>query len=287
MTDTTMATQYIINRKDIIKEDGTIAEVVGGGVMTITPLPSAEEAHAYAKEMLKFVPEIDRANPSKWQYGIAELKYGEHQEGQEVRQKVDAECLKALAGLKNQLVRKPDTKIFGGDSKCRHRFKIWGTNLRIFSLLCEKCQAHTERATTPKEKQQIAAREKRFAAESAELHAISHAFQRKFTRTGKFEIKGWKLIKSIERFAKKYPQIKQVGVDDDYNAGSGLFLIPHETKSEYWGTSVVYVPQCTGEEAIRFFLYPGHLNKLTEELQKIQKRTISKNKHKGRKGDDY
>jgi len=74
-----------------------------------------------------------------------------------------------------------------------------------------------------------------------------------------------------EKFANKNPSVKIVGVDDDVHAGSDLVIIPHIDKYHLWGLSVEYIPQCTGESPIRFFLYPGHLKRLIETLQDYAK----------------
>lgn len=251
---------------------------------------SIKDAQDFAAGMRNFIlyEDCDNHNPDKWDYGIAHLRQERKWECRTYEKESVKKMRAVIADMKKN-PRKPDTTIRGGDPKCRHRFKIWGTNVRILSLNCEKCEAQTERATTPREKRKYMARDRRQHKHSMTIHKISHAFQRKFTCNFgmRFSMKGYQLIKAIERFAKKYPSIQQVGVDDDHHAGSDMFLIPHETPSNYWGTSVVYVPQCTGEAAIRFFMYPGHLNGLVKALVKIQKRTIRKNKHTGRKGEDY
>ena len=78
-------------------------------------------------------------------------------------------------------------------------------------------------------------------------------------------------MRKIEKFIKKNPDIIEVRCDDDVHAGSSLYLIPHENKKEYWGTTVLFVPQCTPDKNT-FFLYPEHLDNLIKELQEIQKR---------------
>lgn len=40
------------------------------------------------------------------------------------------------------------------------------------------------------------------------------------------------------------------------------------------GISVYYIPQCTGEKPIQFFLYPGHLRRLITTLQKLYRRMM-------------
>ena len=81
------------------------------------------------------------------------------------------------------------------------------------------------------------------------------------------------LSERIEQYTKKHPEIIVTRVDDNYFAGSDLVLIPHndDKTKEYFGTTVVYVPQCTGEDPIRFFLYPWHARGLLRALGQLQK----------------
>ena len=82
---------------------------------------------------------------------------------------------------------------------------------------------------------------------------------------------GYDAICRMDKFVKKNPDVIDVRCDDSVHAGSDLYLIPHENKDEYWGTTVLFIPQCTNVQN-EFFLYPNHLNKLIEELKKIQQR---------------
>ena len=47
-----------------------------------------------------------------------------------------------------------------------------------------------------------------------------------------------------EKFIKKNPEILIVSCDDDYHCSSDIYLIPHEDKKGYWGTTIMFVPQC-------------------------------------------
>lgn len=81
---------------------------------------------------------------------------------------------------------------------------------------------------------------------------------------------GFELAKRIEKWAKRWPNdIKIVGCDDAYHAGSDLVLIEHKAPVNYMGTTVLYIPQCTSEQPIEFFLYPYHRKELVRALQYI------------------
>jgi len=84
---------------------------------------------------------------------------------------------------------------------------------------------------------------------------------------------GYKLMKFMEDtvnndvFLRNHVTVAYV--DDDSHASSVVFLVPHYTNYRYMGTSVWYVPQCTGEEDIRFFLYPGAHREMIRALNLI------------------
>lgn len=87
-----------------------------------------------------------------------------------------------------------------------------------------------------------------------------------------WKLKGYALMKAMERFAKKYPDyVELVSCDDDYHAGSMIALIKHQKPNEYFGTTLLYIPQCTGEDPIRLFLYDGHRTQLINALKSIAK----------------
>ena len=92
------------------------------------------------------------------------------------------------------------------------------------------------------------------------------------------QMKGYKAITRIEKFIKKNKQIIPVMCDDSGHATSYFYLIPHKTKKEYWGTTALFVPQCSSEQNV-FFLYPENLDELIKELQKLQKTEKKLNKN--------
>lgn len=80
--------------------------------------------------------------------------------------------------------------------------------------------------------------------------------------------------KKIERYAKRHPgQVIPLMCDDTYHATSDLVLVTHEIQDDWMGVTVMMIPQCDGRPPAEFFLYPGHVNALLQELRKIQKRT--------------
>ena len=95
--------------------------------------------------------------------------------------------------------------------------------------------------------------------------------KRKYRQWDARKIIGWDAICHANKFTKEHSDIITVRCDDSYHAGSDIFLIPHEGKKEYWGTTVMFIPQCCDEQGV-FFLYPEHLDDLVDALLKLQKK---------------
>lgn len=160
-----------------------------------------------------------------------------------------------------------------------------------FRCVDRKCDYSVELAATASERKFLKGEFDEMMRRSTAIHEVSHAFDRKFQKTvksgrpfkfGKKKIQpkkvvwrwtGYALMKRIEKYVEEHPEILVVGVDDDYFASSDLVLIPHNDKKtgSYFGTSVVYVPQCTGEAPVRFFLYPGHARCLVDALRALSR----------------
>lgn len=80
-------------------------------------------------------------------------------------------------------------------------------------------------------------------------------------------IVGYEVMRKIERWVERYcPEIKIIGCDDSVYAGSIILLIPHPQH----GITVMFIPQCTSVQN-QFFLYAGHFQNLTRELNKMKK----------------
>lgn len=73
-----------------------------------------------------------------------------------------------------------------------------------------------------------------------------------------------------------------VRVDDDVHANSDLWFIPHRYEDprlgkSYWGTSVLYIGQCSNDPPVVFFCYPHHMLALRDTVQEIAKQTARLN----------
>ena len=174
--------------------------------------------------------------------------------------------------------------------RCRYAHSR-GDKFVVFRCADKKCDYSVELTTSHGERRFLKAEFEEMLRGSSAIHEVSHAFDMKFQKTVKvgkpfkfcgkkvqpkkavWRWKGYALMKRIEKYVEQHPEILVVGVDDDYFAGSSLVLVPHNDKKtgEYFGTSVIYVPQCTGEDPIRFFLYPGHARGLLEAFRTLGK----------------
>lgn len=142
---------------------------------------------------------------------------------------------------------------------------------------CKLCGERRERKPTPKEVKEIIPQIREGNRHTKAIHRLWHAFCAALE-------KARDKMEAAEKFAKTHKDVKLVWCDDNVHASSLLVFVPHgdpqaklkldkSTCGEpYWGTSVTYIPQCTGEKPITFFLYPGHLRGLLEALTVLQKR---------------
>lgn len=137
------------------------------------------------------------------------------------------------------------------------------------------CGHHFSAKPTRSERAYLKAKSAEMWRHSSSIHKTWHAFCRRFGRKDDrgWKLKGYDFMCAAEKWAKKYPEVQVVGVDDDHHASSSLILVPHYDKrrKDYWGTTVVYIAQCSGEEPITFFLYPSHLEGLMDAFANIRR----------------
>ena len=152
-----------------------------------------------------------------------------------------------------------------GGRKIKVGRKTIKTIALTLSFYCTKCKRSLERKATPGErafhKQNCYALYKPMS-----IHKVWHDFRKRFMKKGsitEFKWSGYDLILRVERWAKKYPDdVRICSVDDSHFCGSYLVLIESKNKNtqpvyepfRYMGTNVVFIPQCSGESPIQFFL---------------------------------
>jgi hypothetical protein len=191
--------------------------------------------------------------------------------------------------------------------KCNHKKRqvlVVGGQNKI--IKCNTCEKRWEVPFNAEEKRLWLERTKKEDQRLKDIHALGWAFHKAFYRYKKvrmplrearlykseyqlshdgWKYSGYKMMKQIEKFAKKHPDVILLSCDDSYNAGSMIVLIPHRSKEEYWGTTVVSIPQCTGEPPLEMFLYPGHAMEIERALHIVNQE--SRQKQKTTKKKDY
>lgn len=143
--------------------------------------------------------------------------------------------------------------------------------MNSFTYGC-RCGIREERPTTKEQKKEFrkSINEMLHPKPEDNVHLVWYKFCKKFMKDMKFKYKGYDLMRRIDKYIESNPEIIAVTCDDDSFCGSSLYSIPHDCKNQFMGTMIVYVPQCTGEEPTRFFLYPSHNNELIKLLLKRQ-----------------
>jgi hypothetical protein len=155
------------------------------------------------------------------------------------------------------------------------------------NFVCRGCKGDiVRRPMTEAEIDLYFAHDKARDARSSAMFKPWHAFQKKFagadpkaSHTGTtWKFQGYDFIKKIEKHVEKVPTMEVVRCDDGHHAGSRILVVHHELPDYYWGTSFLYVPQCTGEPPVEFFFYENHAQGFLAVMKKIAA------KHRG-KGD--
>jgi hypothetical protein len=119
----------------------------------------------------------------------------------------------------------------------------------------------------------------------APIHKLAHEVVKALGKE-----KGYEAMGVMDRLAAKNPKrVLTVGVDDSHYSSSSLTFVTHEAASDggdpfnprqksepvWHGVSVYYIPQCTGEDPIQFFLYPRDLDGVLKALQTLKKRMLT------------
>ncbi len=170
--------------------------------------------------------------------------------------------------------------------RCKHKFKFVGRRGRFeFYFRC-RCGARRTRVPTKAEAVWCSARDREAkldAKRGAHIHTLFHRFQSKFwdESAHQYKLRGYKFMVAVEQFARHNLSVVLCQCDDSAHTGSLIVLIPHETEDEYWGTTVVTIPQ--HDEPSEMFLYPHHLKGVLSALTGLAVRTEQKNKPRRKK----
>jgi hypothetical protein len=88
------------------------------------------------------------------------------------------------------------------------------------------------------------------------------------TRDG-FKYSGCEMMDQMRKFARRHSEVVLCHCDDDSHCGSMMAFIPHRSKKEYWGTTVVCIPQYG--KVSELFFYPGHAVAIEKALAVFNK----------------
>ncbi len=166
----------------------------------------------------------------------------------------------------------------GGIGPHRHRWDDFAYSGRSISFCCrvekngKRCQARYSRFMTKEEKKVRghSAREMFHRPVQTNVHRVWHDFRKRFLPDDSWVYVGYALMTRVDKWAERFPKDVQVlSCDDHAHAGSSLVIIEHKAPRRYMGTTVVFIPQCTGENPICFFLYPEHRKAFVKALQSL------------------
>jgi hypothetical protein len=154
------------------------------------------------------------------------------------------------------------------------RRKIIRSAPLTFGFRCNRCGENVSRKATLGERKFYAPMIDwtRSKQKSPNIHTVWHEFARRFKHKDGFAYRwiGYDLMMRVEKWAAKYPKdVEIASIDDSYFTSSVLVLIEHKTARSYMGTTVVVIPQCSGESPLEFFLYPCDRQGLLKALRKI------------------
>lgn len=145
----------------------------------------------------------------------------------------------------------------------------------MLSFRCS-CGLTKEREPTKQEHKKIDTHWRKENARSGALHKVYHSFVKKFKTENRWKKSGYDLMTSVEKWAETHPSVTVSGCDDNLFAGAILVFIPHESKDEYFGTTVVYL--CQFGEPTEFFLYPCHVEGIMPIFEVMMKKSSKKPK---------
>jgi hypothetical protein len=91
------------------------------------------------------------------------------------------------------------------------------------------------------------------------VHALYHS-------APSYEGDPYAYMEAMEKFAEEHPEVQSFGFDDDAFMTSYGFVIPHKSKYQHMGHTVIFATQTAPPYSL--FLYPGHLKSLLRALTK-------------------
>jgi len=154
---------------------------------------------------------------------------------------------------------------------CEHEFRGQSLCGNIAKFKCELCDTCVEYKLEKDEVKEVQRFMDEGSANIAEMHSTWHDFTKRFMNgRGSFIWRGYELMKRVRKWVEQNTfDAKIIKLDDDMHMGSIMLLIDHRLQWEYWGTTVVMIPQNSAQEPCVMFMYPHSVDALVDVLQAI------------------
>ncbi len=162
----------------------------------------------------------------------------------------------------------------------KHTWKLSSYSGLSAFFNCSKCEARVEKVLDKKEQKLVENSFSEHSEHSKKLHGLWWKFAKAVATLDyptKWQERGYALMEMIRNFADKNQEIEVCPCDDLAHSTSLIAFIPHQTEDEFWGVSMICVPQLEGEPT-GLFLYPEHVDHLIKTLTEFKK------KHRALKG---
>jgi len=158
----------------------------------------------------------------------------------------------------------------------KHRMELSSYSGNELSFRCWECREEMTRPPTKPEAQWIDGMFRNMFYRM-KIHVLYHRFAKLYIgENGELKVKGWALMKKARLFVRNHPECLLTTCDDNLHCSSSILLIPHESETEFWGTTAVIIPQC-GEPTIVFF-YPRCMTDLLNAARMLSGRYLAKEK---------
>lgn len=182
--------------------------------------------------------------------------------------------------------RQPKQKKLKTPDPHEHEWTVYGhrgmggvRGKTFIALRCkvEGCREHNERPATEAERKKIRADWVQNERRQKLMHVAWRPIQKVLKDFGSPTDQDTKaqLTSKLDRLAQKFPEyVEYVRTDDDYHCGSDLYFVSHKYDDKkigkgYWGTTVIFIAQCSPDPPVRFFLYPNHMAGLLDAVKKL------------------
>jgi len=135
-----------------------------------------------------------------------------------------------------------------------------------------RCGARENRKMTKSEHRQAKAYLADTWKHASKVNSLYHAVRSLLSsEDGNWKLKGYAAICKMDKFVKKHPAILEFGVDDSCATSSSVYIIPHCMAGDFSSVSLLYIPQCSGEDPIFLHMYPENISDVIKVLQSAKR----------------